>query len=90
VQVEWQPEARRDLIAILDYISDRNLGAAAALEARVMACVDRLPEFPALYRVGRVAETREAIVHPNYILIYKVLPRSILILRVLHARQQYP
>jgi toxin ParE1/3/4 len=68
VQVEWQPEARRDLIAILDYISDRNLGAAAALEARVMACVDRLPEFPALYRAGRVAETREAIVHPNYIL----------------------
>jgi len=33
--------------------------------------------------------TREAIVHPNYILVYRV-GETIDILAVLHARQQYP
>ena len=41
------------------------------------------------HRPARVPGTREAIVHPNYILVYRV-GETIDILAVLHSRQQYP
>lgn len=40
-------------------------------------------------RLGRVLNTGEIIVHPNYLAIYRLTDR-IEILSVLHARQQYP
>lgn len=41
-------------------------------------------------RSGRVPGTREAVVHPNYILIYRVTADAVEIVRLVHARQQYP
>ncbi len=35
------------------------------------------------------ARHKEAIVHPNYVLVYRVAD-AIEILAILHARQQYP
>lgn len=49
---------------------------------------NRIIENPYLYRPGRVAGTREAVVHPNYILVYRVTG-TIEILAMLHARQRY-
>lgn len=43
-----------------------------------------------MYRAGRVDGTREAVVHPNYILVYRVGDAAIDILAVLHTRQDYP
>ena len=43
-----------------------------------------------MYRVGRVDGTREMVVRPNYIVIYADDPSSIVVLRVLHAAQQWP
>jgi plasmid stabilization system protein ParE len=43
-----------------------------------------------MHRNGRVPDTREAIVTPNYILIYRVGTEAIEILNVKHTRQQYP
>ena len=43
-----------------------------------------------MYRVGRVDGTREMVVRPNYIVVYADHPRTIAILRVLHAAQQWP
>jgi toxin ParE1/3/4 len=37
-----------------------------------------------------VASTREAVVHPNYILIYGVSADAVEIIAVVHSRQQYP
>lgn len=42
-----------------------------------------------LHRPGRIPGTREAVVHPNYILIYRVA-EIIEALAVFHARQPYP
>ena len=39
---------------------------------------------------GRVPGTREAVVHPNYILVYRVTAEAVEILRLMHARQRYP
>lgn len=43
-----------------------------------------------MYRAGRVPETREALVTPNYMLVYRVGADVIEILAVKHTRQQYP
>ncbi|UZJ60343.1 type II toxin-antitoxin system RelE/ParE family toxin [Pseudomonas sp. KU26590] len=87
--VEWRPEAVADLWEILEYIDERNPQAAEELYAEIERATSALPEHPYLYRLGRVVNTREIIVHPNYLVIYRLTDR-IEILSVLHARQQYP
>ncbi|WP_186264290.1 type II toxin-antitoxin system RelE/ParE family toxin [Burkholderia gladioli] len=37
-----------------------------------------------------VSPAREIVVHPNYIVIYRVRPADIEIVNVIHTRQQYP
>ncbi|HEY2607619.1 MAG TPA: type II toxin-antitoxin system RelE/ParE family toxin [Paraburkholderia sp.] len=50
----------------------------------------QLPQHPYLYRLGRADGTREIVVHPNYLVIYRVTSIAIEIVAVVHARQQYP
>lgn len=87
--VEWRSEARAELWQILNYIGDRHLVAAIQLYEAVEGATSALPEHPYLYRVGRVHNTREIVVHPNYLVVYRVTDR-IEILSVLHARREYP
>ncbi|WP_150771352.1 type II toxin-antitoxin system RelE/ParE family toxin [Pseudomonas fluorescens] len=87
--VEWRPEARAELRQILEYIGDRNLEAAIELSQAIEVATSTLPEHPYLYRFGRVPDTREIVVHPNYLVIYQVTDR-IEIVSVVHARQKYP
>ena len=87
--VEWRPDARAEVWNILNFISDRNFAAASELSQEIEIATSALPEHPYLYRLGRVAGTREIVVHPNYLVIYRVTDR-IEILSVLHARQEYP
>lgn len=88
--LEWKATAIADLLAIIDYISDDNPGAAQAFKDEIEDKVSRLPETPRLYRVGRVNGTREMVVRPNYILIYAEDTSSVTVLRVLHVAQQWP
>ncbi|EFW77467.1 MULTISPECIES: type II toxin-antitoxin system RelE/ParE family toxin [Pseudomonas syringae group] len=87
--VEWRPEARAELWSILNYITDQNPMAAERLNQTIEASTTALPQHPYLYRLGQVYGTREMVVHPNYVVVYRVTDR-IEIVNVLHARQQYP
>ena len=87
--VIWRPEARQDLRDIIDYIAERRPAAALRLGDAIQHTADRLPDRPHIHRPGRVRGTREAIAHPNYVLVYRVA-EAIEILAVLHARQRYP
>jgi len=78
------------LVEIIDFIEQRNAIAAQRLHAVIVQSAENLPFMPYLFRPGRVAGTREHVVHPNYILVYLVGIDFIDILRVLHSRQQYP
>lgn len=72
LRLVWGAEALSDLRRIIDYIADRNIAAAQRLEEAIRHTAEHLPGHPYLYRPGRVADTREAVVHPNYIHVYRV------------------
>ena len=88
--VSWLETASRDLDEILGYIEDRNLLATLNLQREIEHAVSQLPQHPYLYRLGRVPGTRELVVHPNYIVVYRIAHSAVEIVNVLHSRQQYP
>lgn len=88
--LEWRESARGDLLAIVDYISDDNPDAAQRLKDDIEAKAATLLERPKLYRVGRVAGTREMVVRSNYVVVYMEDQSVVTILRVLHAAQLWP
>lgn len=90
LRLVWRPKARRDLLDIAAFIRQRNPLAAQRLSALIRDAAERLPEHPYVHRPGRVPGTREAVVHPNYILIYRVLADAVDVITVVHARQNYP
>jgi plasmid stabilization system protein ParE len=77
-------------VEIIGFIEQRNALAAQNLLAAIVQGAENLPLMPYLFRLGRVAATREHVVHPNYIVVYQVGENVIDNLRVLHSRQQYP
>jgi len=86
----WRASALDDLDHIISYIAEHDLAAAERLLDAIEAAADRLAEHPFMYRSGRVPGTREAVVHPNYILIYHVTADAVEIISLVHARQEYP
>ncbi len=88
--VRWSDEAIDDLVEIVSYIEVRNQTAAQRLHDDIVQTVERLPQMPFLFRPGRIPGTRELVVRPSYIVVYKVGEPVIKVLRVLHASRQYP
>jgi plasmid stabilization system protein ParE len=89
VKVVWSRVAREDR-AIFAYIQDYDGRAAAALDLRFARRIAQLAERPLICRPGRVAATRELVVHPNYVVIYDIAGETVRILRILHAARQWP
>jgi addiction module RelE/StbE family toxin len=90
MELIWRESALDNLERIIAYIAERNGPAAQRLKSAVNACAEGLTRHPFLYRAGRVPGTREAVAHPNYILIYRVHADAVEIVAVVHARQRYP
>ncbi|SOB77093.1 addiction module toxin, RelE/StbE family [Marinobacter sp. LV10R510-11A] len=88
--VRWSEEATSDLIEIIDYIDQRNPIAALSLHSEILRTVESLPAAPLIFKGGRVTGTREAVVHPNYLVVYQAGVEFVDILRILHSRQEYP
>ncbi|PVZ81188.1 type II toxin-antitoxin system mRNA interferase toxin, RelE/StbE family [Serratia sp. S1B] len=88
--VKWKESALYDLAELIDYIEQYNPVASDKLHRQIVHVTENLPQHPYLYRPGRVPGTREIVVHPNYLVIYHIDELQIEILRVLHARQEYP
>lgn len=87
--VEWTPLAAENLEMIIDYIAEHNPVAAYDLEDHILKSAESLAEHPYKGRSGRVAGTRELLVHPNYWLIYEISD-LVKINGVLHTRTLYP
>ena len=89
----WKPLALADRKAIAKYIARDNPLAAVELVDFLIRQVSLLDANPKIGRPGRVENTREWVMHPNYVIVYLVDEGSmepIVILRVLHASQAWP
>jgi addiction module RelE/StbE family toxin len=84
--------ALADRDAIMDYISQDNPIAAAELDDDFEAKAAQAQQRPTLYRTGRMRGTREIVVRPNYIIVYRIEDKgnTVAMLRVLHAAQHWP
>ena len=90
MSVIWNEAALDDRDAIMDYIAADNPVAAIELDDEFEATAEHAAEKPRTYKLGRMPGTHEIVVRPNYIMIYCIQGNDVEILRVLHARQQWP
>jgi toxin ParE1/3/4 len=91
VRVRWLPQAQRDLQRQLEYVAERDPNAATALSQAVATAATRLIDHPKIGRPGRLRSTRELVVtRTPYVVIYRVEPSEVVILRVLHGAQRWP
>jgi len=74
----------------MEYIAQDNPVAAIELDEQFEAQAELARKTPTLYRPGRVKGTREIVIRPNYVMVYRVLGDAVEVLRVLHAAQQWP
>jgi addiction module RelE/StbE family toxin len=79
-----------DRDAIMVFIAQDNPTAAIDLDLEFEAKAENARLRPKLYKAGRVKGTREIVVRPNYVMVYRVIGNVVDILRVLHAAQQWP
>lgn len=86
----WTRLAAQDRRDIRTHIARHNPAAALALDLSISYSTARLTAHPALGREGRVAGTRELVIHPNYIAVYDLTADCVRVLRLLHARRQWP
>lgn len=91
-RIEWRPMAREDLHAIVQYIGKDNPARARSFSQELRDNTKPLVQHPELGRHDRLSGIRELVVHPNYIVFYRVPDegRTVQILRVKHAAQQMP
>jgi addiction module RelE/StbE family toxin len=82
--------ALADRDAIMDHIAQDNPSAAIDLDLQFEAKAENARLRPRLYKAGRVKGTREIVVRPNYVLVYRITGNVVEVLRVLHAAQQWP
>jgi addiction module RelE/StbE family toxin len=90
LEVKWSKPASTDFLAVISYVADKNPDAAQRLKDEIQLRIAQLPDHPRLYKPGRVDGTREIVVMPNYLIIYRETSDTLIILRVLHAARQWP
>lgn len=89
--VNWTDESVHELSTIAEYIALENPKAAFTLVERIILAVEnQLPANPNIGRPGRVAGTRELIVHKSYIAVYSFESDTVTILTVRHVARLWP
>ena len=90
IRLVWRPMAYEDRVSIMDYIAQDNPSAALELDEEIEAKTNALVSQPKLYKPGRMKGTREMVIRPNYVVVYRETPAEVTILRVLHTARQWP
>ena len=88
--LRWGKLATADVDSILDYISDHAPSAPSKVIKTIEDRVSSLRSYPQMGRLGRVEGTRELVIPKSYVVVYKEDPEEVVILRVLHTKQQWP
>jgi len=89
--VVWTVVAIHDLRHIYHFIAETKPQAAAAIAQRLIDAAERLSDFPASGRAGRLPDTRELVVTGTpFIMPYRVIHAEIQIVAVMHAARRWP
>ncbi len=79
-----------DLDRICARIAMDKPAVVAGFAQSVSDKVDRLREFPLLGRIGVYQDTRELVVHKNYLVTYRVRADEVQVLQVWHVARDRP
>lgn len=90
LELRWRPLALADREAITTFIAQDNITAAIELDMLFEEKAEIARQRPTLYKAGRVKGTRELVVRPTYVMVYRVLPNAVEVLRVLNTAQRWP
>lgn len=86
----WKPAAIADRKNITTYIAQDNPRAAIEMADMLIQKAAQLDRYPTLGRAGRVKGTRELVVHPHYILIYRIVGKAVEVVRIKHVARKWP
>jgi toxin ParE1/3/4 len=88
--IVWKRAAIGDLAAIgLKIAADSRLSAERMISL-IESRVTPLAEHPNLGKTGRKRGVRELQANDNYLVVYRVQPGVVEILRIKHSQQQWP
>ncbi len=88
--IEWSNDALDDFDDAMGYLARESPAAADTVAERLLDAIDMLADMPT-GRQGRVRGTYERFVpHTSYVVAYAVSERTITILRVIHAKRDWP
>ncbi|MBI1740307.1 MAG: type II toxin-antitoxin system RelE/ParE family toxin [Acidobacteriales bacterium] len=91
MRVRWLRTALANLNAEAEYIAQDSPAAAGQVVTAIVEATERLRQYPALGRPGRVPGTRELVVPGTpYIVPYRVRSGVLELLRVFHAARKWP
>jgi toxin ParE1/3/4 len=95
-RARFSPKAERDLEAILNYIAADNSEAANRVRRNILDTADLLAQYSEPGRRIRNASPRHAQIRwfvvpkfHNYLIFYQPFRETILVVRVLHAAQDW-
>ncbi|HKK65641.1 MAG TPA: type II toxin-antitoxin system RelE/ParE family toxin [Clostridia bacterium] len=89
LEVRWSPEATEDVEAIAEYIARDSEHYARSVVSEILSVSRSIGEFPHIGRnVPEIVDenVRERFVY-SYRLIYRIEPKSILIVAVIHGKR---
>jgi toxin ParE1/3/4 len=91
MKLVWTQRARRDLRELIAYIVQDSVRGAELVADRILKAAEMLSVMPRSGRIGRAPGTRERVVGKTpYILVYRLIPGRIHVLRVYHASRKWP
>ena len=88
MKLRWSETAAQDLLSIYEYIAQDKPAAAAGTVEKIIQAAEQLERSPRLGHAGRYKGTRE-LVHPPFVIVYRVVEDVIDIQAVLHASRRY-
>ncbi|CAI8914838.1 toxin ParE1/3/4 [Pseudomonas sp. IT-347P] len=90
MKLVWRQEALDDRDRIMNHIGQDNPEAAADLDDVFESKGEVARQRPTLYRKGTLEGTREIVAASNYVIVYTIKEGYVEVLRIMHARQQWP
>ena len=91
MRIEWSANALADRRDLIDYLETRSIAAAILIDDRIDAAFELLRDFPGAGRIGRIAGTRELVVHGTpYVAAYGIENNAVVVLALIHAARDWP